>query len=90
VQGHRGEGYRLLLADREKLVHLAFAGIGADCLGTGYKLVRHAGTRGDHDDKLIAVVADGLDALGDFLDAFDVTDGRAAEFLDDESHGRMR
>jgi hypothetical protein len=35
----------------------------------------------------VAVFAVTLDAGGDFFNAFDVTDGSAAVFLDDSGHG---
>jgi hypothetical protein len=35
----------------------------------------------------VSVVAVTLDAGGDLLDAFDITDGGAAVFLDDPGHG---
>ncbi len=49
--------------------------------GAGDELVGHAGAGRYHDDNLVANVVRGLDALGDFVDAFDVTHGGAAKFF---------
>src|SRR6185503_2358800 len=73
VQRHRGQRDRLLLPDGEKLIHLAFAGHGADRLGARDEFIRDAGTRRDNDNELVAGVTDRLDALRDVLDAIDVT-----------------
>ena len=87
VKGHGGEGDGLLFADGEELVHLALVGIIAHGFGAGDELVGDTGAGGDDDDDLVAVFAVTLDAGGDFFNAFDVTDGSAAVFLDDSGHG---
>jgi hypothetical protein len=58
-----------------------------DRFGAGDELVGHARAGGDDDNEFVALVARRLDAQGDVLDAFDVTDGGAAVFLDDSGHG---
>jgi len=79
-----------LFADGEKLVEFALAGIGADGFGAGDELVGHSGAGRDDDDDLVAFVAGAFDTLGDFFNAFDVTDGGAAIFLDDTGHGLVK
>src|SRR5581483_1986690 len=86
MQGHGGERDRLLFADGEKLVELAVARMGADRFGASDEFVGYTGAGRDDDDEFVALVAGGLEALGDFLDAFDVTHGGAAVFLDDAGH----
>ena len=74
LERHRRQRDRLLFTDGEQLVHLPLGRVRMNQFGARDELVGHAGASRDDDDKLVPLVAKGLDTIRDVLDAVDVTD----------------
>ena len=86
LDGHRGERGGDLLAGRGDDVHLARVGHADHLVREAEEAIRLAAHRADDDDDVVALLLRSDGATRDVADAVDRADGRATEFLDDESH----
>ncbi len=86
--GHRSEGDGGLFSGGQEDVHFTLARIGGDVPGQFDEVVGDAAHRGNNHDDLVALGLGFNDAARHVENAFGITDGSAAKFLDDECHGK--
>ena len=86
MRGSEGDGG--LFAGGQEHVHFALAGIGGDVPGKFDEVVRDSAHGGNNDNHLVALRLSFNHAARNVEDAFRIADGRAAIFLDNESHGK--
>ena len=87
VDRHRGERARDPLPDREQHVELARVRGGRDLVGELDEVVGRRAHRREDADDVVPRLACGNEPLRDRLQPLRPLDGRAAELLDEETHG---
>jgi hypothetical protein len=83
---HRQECHRNAFAGREQHVELTAIGIRGNLLGEREKFVGRISHCGDHDDDVVAELACGHHALGDYSQLVCIGDATAPILLNDDCH----
>ena len=86
-EGHAQQRHRLALAGGDEHVHLAAGAHLRDLGGEAQELVGLLAHGGHDDDDVVTVTTGAGDVVDDLPHALGIGDRRAAELLNDESHG---
>ena len=89
IDRHRGEGDRGLLAGGEEHIHLALGRAARNLAGELDQAIRHPRHRRNHHHHRVPLPLRGEDPPRHIHDPLGIADGSAAEFLDDQCHGKI-